>query len=84
MHPGLAYVTRHRHLNAGDRVRGRISQLVQSQPMVGPLMQGFRMITIATFTPDSIIYGWMRNGVRYSPSEWLNFDKWVLNPFYSS
>lgn len=83
MHPGLAYVTHHRHLNTGDRVRGNISQLVQSQPMVGPLMQGFRMITIATFTPDSIIYGWMRNGIRYTPSQWSQFDKWYLHPVMS-
>ena len=82
MHPGLAYVTHHRHLNAGERVRGSISQLVQSQPMVGPLMQGFRMITIATFTPDAIIYGWMRNGIRYTPQEWTKFDKWYFNPIF--
>lgn len=80
MHPGLAYVTHHRHMSAGDRIRGSISQLVQSQPMQGPLMQGFRMITLATFTPDSIIYGWMRNGIRYSPSQWNEFDKWTFNP----
>ena len=80
MHPGLAYVTHHRHLNTGDRIRGDLSQLVQSQPMVGPLMQGFRLITIATFTPDSIIYGWMRNGIRYTPQEYMKFDKWYFNP----
>ena len=84
MHPGLAYVTHHRHLNTGDRIRGDLSQLVQSQPMVGPLMQGFRLITIATFTPDSIIYGWMRNGIRYSPQDYMKFDKWYFNPVTSS
>ena len=84
MHPGLAYVTHHRHLNAGDRVRGRISQLVQSQPMVGPLMQGFRMITFATFTPDSLLYGWMRNGIRYTPEEWSKFDKYTFSPVFPS
>lgn len=84
MHPGLAYVTHHRHLNVGDRVRGTVAQLVQSQPMLGPLMQGFQMITIATFTPDSIIYGWMRNGVRYKPEDWSKFDKWFFNPVSSN
>lgn len=83
MHPGLAYVTHHRHLNAGDRVRGTVGQLVQSQPMVGPLMNGFQMITIATFTPDSIIYGWMRNGIRYTPDQWSQFDKWTVRPYYA-
>lgn len=82
MHPGLAYVTHHRHLNTGDRLRGTVGQLVQSQPMVGPLMNGFQMITIATFTPDSIIYGWMRNGIRYTPDQWSQFDKWHITPFY--
>lgn len=81
MHPGLAYVTYHRHLNDGERLRGPVSQLVQSQPMLGPLMQGFRMITIATFTPDAVLYGWMRNGIRYSYDEWKMFDKWTFSPY---
>ena len=29
VHPGLAYPLHHRHLNTGDRVRGRIETLVQ-------------------------------------------------------
>ncbi len=83
MHPGLAYVTYHRHLNDGERLRGPVSQLVQSQPMLGPLMQGFRMITIATFTPDAVLYGWMRNGIRYSYDQWKLFDKWTFKPYNS-
>ena len=57
IHPGLAIPVHHRHLNVGERIRGRIDELLQSQPMLGPLMNGFKLITIATFTPDSAIYG---------------------------
>ncbi|WP_278973610.1 hypothetical protein [Alistipes finegoldii] len=75
IHPGLAVPIHHRHLNVGERIRGRIDSLLQSQPMLGPLMNGYKLITIATFTPDSAIYGWMRNGRRYSPDEWSKFGK---------
>lgn len=79
-HPGLAIPVHHRHLNVGDRIRGRIQDLVQSQPMLGPLMNGFKQVTIATFTPDSVLYGWMRNGKRYSPDEYKNFSKYYFDP----
>ena len=75
IHPGLAIPVHHRHLNVGERIRGRIDELLQSQPMLGPLMNGFKLITIATFTPDSAIYGWMSNGRRFSAADWLKFGK---------
>uniref|UniRef100_A0AAU8AY22 Major capsid protein n=1 Tax=Dulem virus 219 TaxID=3145696 RepID=A0AAU8AY22_9VIRU len=75
IHPGLAVPVHHRHLNIGDRIRGRIDQLLQSQPMLGPLMNGFKQITIATFLPDSAIYGWLRNGKRYTPEQYMKFGK---------
>lgn len=76
VHPGLAYPLHHRHLNTGDRVRGRIETLVQSQPMRGPLLNGFKHVTIAVFMPDSYIYGWMRNGKRFTPDQYMGFGKW--------
>lgn len=75
IHPGLAIPVHHRHLNVGERIRGRIDELLQSQPMLGPLMNGFKLITIATFTPDSAIYGWMSNGRRFSAADWVKFGK---------
>lgn len=75
IHPGLAIPVHHRHLNVGDRIRGRIDELLQSQPMLGPLMNGFKLVTIATFTPDSAIYGWMSNGRRFTPDEYIKFGK---------
>lgn len=75
IHPGLAIPVHHRHLNVGERIRGRIDQLLQSQPMLGPLLNGFKLTTIATFLPDSAIYGWLRNGRRYTPEEWMQFGK---------
>jgi hypothetical protein len=75
IHPGLAIPVHHRHLNVGERIRGSIDSLLQSQPMLGPLMNGFKLVTIATFTPDSAIYGWLRNGRRYSPDEYSKFGK---------
>nr|DAD89231.1 MAG TPA: Major capsid protein [Microviridae sp. ctNWS1] len=79
IHPGLAIPVHHRHLNVGERIRGRIDELLQSQPMLGPLMNGFKLITIATFTPDSAIYGWMSNGRRFSADEWVKFGKAYFN-----
>lgn len=79
IHPGLAVPVHHRHLNVGERIRGRIDQLLQSQPMLGPLMNGFKQITIATFLPDSAIYGWLRNGKRYTPEQYVNFEKLFFN-----
>lgn len=76
IHPGLAYPVHHRHLNTGDRIRGKIEALIQSQPMRGPLLNGFKQVTIATFTPDSVLYGWMRNGIRFSPDQYQKFSKW--------
>lgn len=75
IHPGLAVPVHHRHLNVGERIRGRIDALLQSHPMRGPLMNGYKLITIATFTPDSAIYGWMRSGRRFSPEEYTKFGK---------
>lgn len=79
IHPGLAYLQHHRHIPAKTRIRGGdFAQLVQSESMKGPLLSGFKLVTIATFTPDSVIYGWMRNGVRYTPDQYQNFSKWYF------
>lgn len=79
-HPGLAYPIKWRHLDVGDRVRCRPQFLVQSQPMLGPLLQGFKLVTIATFTPDSVLYGWQSSGIRYTPQEYQKFSHFVFNP----
>lgn len=79
VHPGLVYPEHHRHLNVGDRVRGNIESLVQSQPMQGPLLGSFKRVTIATFMPDSVLYGWLRNGIRYSPQKYQEFSYWRFN-----
>lgn len=79
VHPGLAIPVKTRRLKAGDRVRGNIETLVQSQPFIGPLMNGFDIVTIATFTPDSVMYGWINNGRTFTPEEMMNFDYWVYN-----
>lgn len=84
IHLGLAYPTHHRHLNVGDRIRGDVSTLVQSNPMQGPLLNGFRLVTIATFMPDGVIYGWLRNGKRYTPDQYKNFSKYYFNPMRSN
>lgn len=80
IHPGLVYPVHHRHVNAGDRVRGRLTQLVQSQAMLGPLLNGFKLVTFATFTPDTVLYGWMRNGIRYDSKDLVEFGKFTFNP----
>lgn len=78
IHLGLAYPVHHRHLNVGDRIRGDINTLVQSNPMEGPLLNGFRLVTIATFMPDGVIYGWLRSGRRYKPEQYSKFAKYVV------
>lgn len=84
IHLGLAYPTHHRHLNVGDRIRGDVNTLVQSNPMQGPLLNGFRLVTIATFMPDGVIYGWLRSGKRYTPDQYKNFGKHYFNPMRSN
>lgn len=84
IHPGLAIPAHHRHLNTGERIRGRIDQLLQSQPMLGPLLNGFKLTTIATFLPDSAIYGWLRDGRRYNPEEYMSFGKVYYTPYKGS
>lgn len=67
IHCGFVYPVHHRHLEAGDRVRGPISLLVQSEPMRGPLRNGFKLNTIGVFLPDSVLYTWRRNGSMLTP-----------------
>lgn len=76
IHAGVAVPTKFRRMRIGDRVRGKIETLVQSQPFKGPLMQGFDIVTIATFTPDSVIHGWQDNGRQYTPEQYLDMDYW--------
>lgn len=80
IHCGLAYPVHHRHLNAKDRVRGRVSVLVQSQPMLGPLLNGFKLTTFGVFLPDSVIYTWMRNGRAIDPSAYSKIQKFYFAP----
>lgn len=80
IHPGFVIPIHHRHLGVGDRVRGMPSVLIQSQAMLGPLLQGFKYVTIATFTPDSVFYGWMRNGIPDDPQEYLAHTKYTFSP----
>ena len=78
IHLGLAYPVHHRHLNVGDRIRGDINTLIQSNPMEGPLLNGFRLVTIATFMPDGVIYGWLRSDRRYKPEQYSKFSKYTI------
>lgn len=80
IHAGLAYPVHHRHLDIGDRIRGSINTLIQSEAMEGPLLNGFRLVTIATFTPDGVVNGWLRSGKRYTPSQYRNFTRWYFDP----
>ena len=79
VHCGLAIPVKSRHLRIGERVRGKIETLVQTQPFQGPLMQGFDIVTIATFTPDSVIQGWQNNGRNFTPEQLLEFDNWLFS-----
>lgn len=80
IHPGLAIPIKWRRLEAKTTYRGKPEILLQSQPMRGPLLNGFKLTTICTFMPDSVIYGWMRSGRRFSPAEYQNFDEWFWVP----
>ena len=81
IHPGVAIPVKWRHLNAKDRYRADPQVLIQSQPLHGPLLHGFKYITICTFMPDSFIYGWMRNGSRCTPKQYTEFERFVFSPF---
>lgn len=79
VHAGLVVPSKFRRLSIGDRVRGNIETLVQAEPFEGPVMQGFDIYTIATFTPDSVIHGWQDNGQNFTPEELLKFDYWLFS-----
>lgn len=79
VHAGLVVPSKFRRLKIGDRVRGNIETLVQAEPFEGPVMQGFDIYTIATFTPDSVIHGWQDNGQNFSPEQMLGFDYWLYS-----
>lgn len=81
IHPGVAIPVKWRHLNAKDRYRADPQVLIQSQPLHGPLLHGFKYITICTFMPDSFIYGWMRYGTRYTPKQYTEFERFTFCPF---
>ena len=81
IHPGVAIPVKWRHLNAKDRYRADPQVLIQSQPLHGPLLHGFKYITICTFMPDSFIYGWMRSGSRYTPKQYTEFERFTFCPF---
>lgn len=81
IHPGVAIPVKWRHLNAKDRYRADPQVLIQSQPLHGPLLHGFKYITICTFMPDSFIYGWMRHGIRYTPKQYTEFERFTFCPF---
>lgn len=80
IHPGLAYPVKWRRMNVGDRYRGKPSTLIQSMPIQGPLLNGFKYTVIGTFMPDSVLYGWMRNGQRIKPKEYQMFDRYYFDP----
>lgn len=79
LHAGVVVPSKFRRLKIGDRVRGNIETLVQAEPFEGPVMQGFDIYTIATFTPDSVIHGWQDNGQNFSPENMLKFDYWLFS-----
>lgn len=84
IHPGMIIPVHHRHLNVGDRVRGTPAVLIQSQAMLGPLLQGFKYVTIATFMPDSVLYGWMDHGIPDSVDGYLDHNYWYFNAVSAS
>lgn len=80
IHPGVAIPVKWRHLHAKDRYRADPQVLIQSQPLHGPLLHGFKYITICTFMPDSFIYSWMRSGARYTPKQYIDFERFTFCP----
>lgn len=75
MFQGLNYPIRFDKVMAGDRWSIDMADLLQSDPMLGPLKGAYRITFSVWFESDFNLYGWMRDNTQQSTSEILTNRK---------
>lgn len=75
MFQGLNYPIRFDKVMAGDRWNVDMADLLQSDPMLGPVKGAYRLTLSVWFESDFNLYGWMRDNTQQSTSEILTNRK---------
>lgn len=75
MFQGLNYPIRFDKVMAGDRWNVDIADLLQSDPMLGPIKGAYRLTFSVWFESDFNLYSWMRDNTQQSTSEILTNRK---------
>lgn len=80
MHAGFYYPTDFKRMFPGDKFISPIRTLLQSQPMVSPLMGIYELRTELYFEPLANLYGWIDNNTKRSTDEIMQEKKHMFRP----
>jgi len=80
MHAGFYYPAKFRRMYPGDKFISPFHTLLQSQPMVSPLMGMYELRTELYFEPLANLYGWIDNNTKRSTQEMLDAKKHCFRP----
>lgn len=72
---GLNVPIKFEKVRAGDRWSIDMADLIQSDPMLGPMKGAFRLTFSVWFESDFNLYGWMRDNDQQTTSEILTADR---------
>lgn len=72
IHCGVNIPIYFKKMYPGDSFNLRLASLIQSNPMLAPLMGRFKLRTSVFFEPLSNLYGWFDNNTGQSTDELLN------------
>lgn len=88
MKPGLLYPIYFKKLYPGDRFDIDIATLLQTNPLITPLMGEFVMRASVYFEPDSNLYGWLDNNSKLSTDDLLTRKRHTIGgedlPYWKS
>ncbi|WGL31246.1 major capsid protein [Dipodfec virus UOA04_Rod_841] len=72
IHAGLNIPIYFKKMYPGDKFTLNLASLIQSNPMLSPLMGRYKLRTNVFFEPLSNLYGWLDNNKQLSTEELLN------------
>lgn len=81
MHAGFYYPIYMKRMFPGDKFVSPIHTLLQSQPMVSPLMGMYELRTEFYFEPLANLYGWIDNNTKRSTQEIIDEKKHSFRPY---
>lgn len=88
MKPGLLYPIYFKKLYPGDRFDIDIATLLQTNPLITPLMGEFVLRASVYFEPDSNLYGWLDNNTKLSTDDLLTRKRHTISghdlPYWAS